>query len=205
MNEIPVRKANGSTLLLLVSMLLFEPRGVGGQEITNFKFGPGGYFDPPHEKQLKSLLTGAKAWPISNGLWMTIQGRFETYQPDGQRELLVEAPQSIYDQTGEQSLRSNGPLRVQAADGKFTIEGEGFLWRPTNSVLFISNGVHTIVHPDLLQGNTQPGRTNQAGTDNKGIEIFSDQFDYSGESGLGNYREHLRVQNSDLKLNGGRL
>src|SRR5882672_3182472 len=98
MSEISDRKANGSRRLLLVSMLLFGPLGVPGQElkITNFKFGPGGYFDPPHEKQLKSLLTGAKAQPITNGLWMITEGRFETYQRDGQRELRVEAPQGIY-------------------------------------------------------------------------------------------------------------
>src|SRR5712664_2349427 len=119
MSEISERTGDCSKLLLLGCVLLVGPLGVPGQEIkiTNFKFGPGGYFDPPHEKQLKSLLTGAKAQPITNGLWMITEGRFETYQRDGQRELRVEAPQGIYDETGDQSLRSSGPLRVQAADG----------------------------------------------------------------------------------------
>ena len=102
------RKFQRARRLLLVSGLLVGPFYLPAQEVSNFTFGPGGYFDPPHEKQLKSMLTGAKARPLTNGLWVIINGHFETYEPDGKRELLVEAPQCLYDQPVEQ-LRSNGP------------------------------------------------------------------------------------------------
>jgi hypothetical protein len=32
---------------------------------------------------------------------------------------------------------------LQNGDGKFVVEGEGFLWRQTNSFLTISNNVRT--------------------------------------------------------------
>ena len=38
-----------------------------GIEVKDFKFAPGAYYPPPHEKQLKSLLTGAKAQPQPDG------------------------------------------------------------------------------------------------------------------------------------------
>ena len=44
-----------------------------------FKFGPGGYYPPPREKQLKSLLTGARAEPQPGGMYLITDAKFETY------------------------------------------------------------------------------------------------------------------------------
>jgi hypothetical protein len=40
---------------------------------------------------------------------------------------------------------SPGHLQLQAGDGKFHVEGEGFLWRQNDSFLTISNNVRTVI------------------------------------------------------------
>src|SRR5439155_121212 len=136
-------------------------------------------------------------------------------------ELQVEAPQCVYDSQAH-SASSPGRLRVQSGDGKLSIEGEGFLWRQTNSSLFISNQVHTFVQPALLQqassetnaqrqqphqissaspptaplSRFRPQREGGVGGEAQiinNLDIFSDQFSYTADSGLGIYRGHVRA------------
>jgi hypothetical protein len=38
-------------------------------------------------------------------------------------------------------------LQVQTGDGKIRVEGEGFLWRQSDSFLTISNRVSTVLVP----------------------------------------------------------
>jgi hypothetical protein len=73
---------------------------------------------------------------------------------------------------------------METADGKFSIEGEGFLYRQTNSTLLVSNRVHTIVHPELLGPHSATTRTNTPPEAAPGIDIFSDQFEYADEPDL---------------------
>src|SRR5438034_1828425 len=113
-------------LLLLAAGFAEAQQGI---VVQNFKFAPGAYYPPPHEKQLKSLLTGAKAQPQPGGSYLITDGKFETFHETGEREMLAETPQCVYEEAGDHSLHSPGPLRLQAADGKFTITGEVFRWK----------------------------------------------------------------------------
>ena len=137
-------------------------------------------------------------------MYLITDAKFETFLEDGQREMLVESPQCLYNERGDQTVHSEGPLSVKAADGKFSIAGDGFRWQ-TNSTLFISNRVHTIVHPELLQPQTPNARTNKPAPDEKGIEIFSEHFDYAGDNGIGNYRSNVQVRGTDLDMTAARL
>ncbi len=197
-----------AVLPLVAPSLFLIPMPAIGQEGVEvrggFKFGPGGYYFPPHEKQLKSLLTGSRAQPQPGGMYLITDAKFETFLEDGQREMLVEAPQCFYNERGDQAVHSEGPISVKAADGKFSIAGDGFRWH-TNSALFISNSVHTVVHPELLQSQSPNARTNKPAPDDKGIEIFSEQFDYAGDSGLGNYRRNVRVKGTELDMTAATL
>ncbi len=186
-------------------VLTGEGRTQQGLVVQNFKFAPGGYYAPPHEKQLKSLLTGAKAQPQSGGIYLITDGKFETFRETAERELLVETPQCVYEEAGDHSLHSPGPLSVQAAEGKFSIAGEGFQFQQTNSALYISNRVRTVIHPDLLQPTSASGHTNPSSSPAKGIEILSSRFDYTGDAGIGHYRADVRVTGADFTMNAGRL
>ena len=120
-------------------------------------------------------------------------------------------PECVYD-SARRSISSSGPLHMQIAEGKFSIEGEGFLFQQTNSTLWVSNRVHTILHPELL--SRQATATNisaaarkptAAAEETSGMDIFSDQFTYSEESGQGVYEGNVRVTGTNLTSTGGKL
>jgi hypothetical protein len=102
------------------------------------------YFDPPNQQQMKSRISGAEAQPEAGGLLVIKQLKLETFDVDGKPEMVVEAPDCVYDTLNEVA-NSPGKLHVRTGDGKFHVEGEGFLWRQTNSLLTISNHVRSVI------------------------------------------------------------
>ena len=190
--------------MLALGLALFPWPGraqpvVGGQ---GFKFAE--YYDPPHESQMKSLLEGARAQRQPDGRIQVTEAKWRTFRENGAGELAVEAPECVYD-SGQRSISSSGPLRVQTADGKFSIQGEGFRWQQTNSTLLVSNRVHTIIHPALLGRQSATATTNAAAEPAAGIDIFSDQFEYAEKSGQGVYQGNVRVAGTNLTATAGRL
>jgi hypothetical protein len=108
------------------------------------------YYEPPHETQLKMKLSGAEASPLPGGLLDVKRLRIETFGLDGKPESVVSAPQCIYAPL-DGAANSSGKLEMQTSDGKLRVEGEGFLWRQTNSLLTISNHVHTVIDLPTLK------------------------------------------------------
>jgi hypothetical protein len=102
------------------------------------------YYEPPHHQQVKSILSGAEAQPQPGGLLIIKRLKLQTFDPDGKPQIIVTAPECIYDTLGA-TAHSAGPLQLENGDGKFHVEGEGFLWRQTNNFLTISNNVRTRV------------------------------------------------------------
>lgn len=100
------------------------------------------YYEPPRQQQVKSILSGAEALPQPGGLLIIKRLKLQTFDPDGKTQIIVIAPECIYDTLGA-TARSAGPLQLQNGDGTFRVEGEGFLWRQTNNFLTISNQVRT--------------------------------------------------------------
>lgn len=102
------------------------------------------YYDMPHEKQMKSLLQGEEAHPLGEGKVLIKKLRLETFREDGTGEFILRADDCLYD-SEKRSAASPGPLEMKTADGRFFTEGEGFLWQERESLLTISNRVHTII------------------------------------------------------------
>ena len=167
-----------------------------------FKFTE--YYDAPHETQLKAMLEGAKAERQPDGRVRLTDAKYRTFRETGEGEMAVEAPQCTYD-PAQRSISSPGPLRVQTENGKFSIEGEGFLWQQTNATLEVSNRVHTTIHPELLSPQATTTRTNPPTAGAPGIEIFSDQFEFAQNSGRGIYQGNVRVAGTNLTSTAGRL
>ncbi len=172
---------------------------VGGQ---GFKFAE--YYAPPHETQMKSLLEGAQAQRQPDGRIQVAEARWRTFRENGAGEMTVEAPECVYN-SHQRSISSAGPLRVQTADGKFSIAGQGFLFQQTNSMLLVSNRVHTIIHPELLGPQPAAAGTNAAAERAPGIDIFSDQFEYAEKTGRGVYEGNVRVAGTNLTATAGKL
>ena len=193
-----------SVVIPVIGLLLLAASARGQRVVDSKGLKFAEYFDPPHETQMKSLLEGAKAQPQEGGRILIAGAKMQTFRVSGEPVMAVEAPECVYD-SGQRSVNSAGPLRMRAVDGRFYLEGEGFLWQQTNSSLFVSNHVHTIIHQDLLRPPAAGAPTNATLPGGGGIDIFSDQFEYATNSGLGIYRGNVRMTGTNLAVAGGIL
>jgi len=132
--------AAGTVLFSAIPDGRTQPNGV--QHASDFTSVE--YFEPPHQQQMKSRLSGAEAQPQAGGLLVIRQLKLETFNPDGKSEIIVNAPECVYD-TFNRVASSPGHLQAQTGDGKFRVEGDGFLWRQNDSFLTISNHVQTVI------------------------------------------------------------
>ena len=189
---------------LVASIRVFAQKVTEG---TKVEFAE--HYDPPHEQQVKSHISGAKGVPLDthNLRWLITEAKWETFRETGEGELVVEAPEAIYEAT-QRSISSPGPIHVRTADGSFSIEGEGFLWLQPSSMLFISNRVHTVVHPELASREATRGQTNPPTplqTDTNQVEVFSREFQFQADSGEGLYQGDIRVTGENFNLTSDRL
>ena len=194
----------GAALAVLVAGVALSTLPAHAQPVVSgqgLKFTE--YYEAPHETQLKSLLEGAQAQQQPDGRWLITEPKCQTFRVTGEGELVVTAPECLYD-PGEQTIASAGPLRVQTADGRFTIEGEGFLWQQISSTLLVSNRVHTTLHRELFGPASATATAKQPVTAAGGIEIFSDRFEYAQASGRGIYEGAVRVAGTNLNGTAGR-
>ena len=105
------------------------------------------YYDAPNQIQMRSRLSGAEAQPVTGGLLVVKALKLEMFTTNGQRQVIIHAPECIYN-TLKHTADSSGRLSLQNGDGKIRVEGTGFLWRQDDSVLTISNTVHTTIESD---------------------------------------------------------
>lgn len=102
------------------------------------------YFEPPHQQQMESRLSGAEARPEPGGMLVIQQLRLETFDTNGAPGLIVKAPHCVYDVV-HGVASSPGHLRLETADGSSHVEGDGFLWLQANQKLYISNNVQSVI------------------------------------------------------------
>lgn len=102
------------------------------------------YFEPPHQQQMKSRVSGAEARPLAGGLLVIKDLKLEKFDTNGVVEAIIKTPHCVYNtQSGE--ANSSDHLWLETGDGKSHVEGDGFLWRQTSSLLTISNNVRTVI------------------------------------------------------------
>jgi hypothetical protein len=101
-------------------------------------------YPPPNEAQAKILLEGAKAEPLPGGLVQVTEGRLKNLGTNGALIMVVETSECLFD-IAQRTVSSSAPLRISAANGDFSLEGQGFILNATNSVLSITNRVHTVI------------------------------------------------------------
>jgi hypothetical protein len=152
-------KANNAPIALIAGVVLLFAAVPSGRAQQNgpqhaSDFTSTEYFEPPHQQKIKSILSGAEALPQPGGLLIIKQLKLETFNLDGKLEITIMAPECIYD-TFKGVANSPGHLQVHAGDGKFHVEGEGFLWRQSDQFLTISNNVRTVIENGAKM-NTKP-------------------------------------------------
>jgi hypothetical protein len=102
------------------------------------------YFEPPNDQQVKLKFSGAAADPLPGGLLAVKQMNIVLFETNGVTKALAKAPQCVLSPF-EGVASSAGKLELQSGDGKFRVEGEGFLWRQNEQSLSLSNRVHTVL------------------------------------------------------------
>ncbi|MCX6884213.1 MAG: hypothetical protein NTX27_04135 [Verrucomicrobia bacterium] len=156
-----------------------------------------------NSSQMKSLLKGAEAEPLPGGLVRLSGVRLQRFHPDGTPELLVTAPECLFDNK-TRIASSTGRLEASSADGRFVMSGLGFASEQTPPRLFISNRVQTVILVPTVESNPlTTGMTPSPalrGTNLTSLAVESDQFVYSGETGMGIYTGNVRVAGTNLNL-----
>jgi len=135
-------------VLLAGALLCLVSTGLRGQDspVKNASdFSSVEYFDPPHELQISSRLSGSEAVPLTQDTAIIKNMRLETFATNGVLQYVVEAPECLYDQNSGIAT-SAGHLKVRQADGQRELEGDGFLWRQADEFLYISNRLHTVIN-----------------------------------------------------------
>jgi hypothetical protein len=102
------------------------------------------YFDPPHQQEIKRWLSGAETQQLPGGLLLVKQVKIETFTEDGKLQLVAQAPECIYDPING-IANSSSDVHMRTGDGQLRIDGQGFVWRQSNSSFTISNQVQTVM------------------------------------------------------------
>jgi hypothetical protein len=124
-------------------LLRAQPVPFGGH-VTDFYFPE--FYPPPNQNQVRYQLRSAEAEPQPGGLVQLKDAKLEAFQENGVRTMTIFAADCRFD-TVKRTASSAGPLRLESGDGQLRIEGTGFLWQQTNSVLIISNQQRTTFTP----------------------------------------------------------
>ncbi len=180
----------GSAVLLLAAVLGDRLQAQLPSAGVARNFNTSEYFDPPHQNQMKHRLSGAEARPEGEGRLRITQMKLEKFHENGEHEIVVEAPECIYE-SSKRLASSSGRLQMQTGDGRFSVEGEGFLWQANESILTISNQVRS-----LLQR-----ATNAPGAEAKPpLVITSHRFEFDMPKRLGVFRDQVHGDDPEMEF-----
>ena len=93
------RRAAALTVRLLALLALRTHAQLnlpGNVTIRNFSISPG-WFDPPHEQQMRSLLKGKEAQSSPDGRFRVIEAELQSFREYGDPEMRIETPEFLYD------------------------------------------------------------------------------------------------------------
>src|SRR2546425_388513 len=94
----------GLALLTSAGLLAVARHGARAQApaagISTVKdFKSSDYFDEPNQDKIRFTITGAEAQQQSGGRFAVKQARLEIFRLTGEREIIVETPECLYDST----------------------------------------------------------------------------------------------------------
>jgi hypothetical protein len=151
------RLASGAAVLAVVCAFGFVLNlAFAADQVENSMKGfqaPLDYFPAPHELQMRSYLEAEEMEMGPNGTVILHIAKLHTFHEDGSREMIVNAPQCLYDY-GKRVVTSAGALHVQTWDDAnkraLQVRGtNGFYWQQTNAFLIVSNQQITTISGSL--------------------------------------------------------
>ncbi len=143
----PGRAAGGKILLTLA--WLGWALGALAQDTPQISISGGNIqripYDPPNEHRIKFEISITEGAPNGSGKDLMKGVKIKEFPvTGGPAQMIAEAPECLYDPKSKE-FSSAGPLQVHAQDGKFFVQGTGFLFRQNDSSLVISNDAHSII------------------------------------------------------------
>lgn len=168
-------------LAVLTFFLLLSSGLVRGQQVEGAHFKVADLFEPPNERQMRSLIEGAR-WRHEGMQTAVYDAKVQTFTTNGGVQLIIEAPECFYDEPAK-AINSAGPVKFRTADGRFVLSGIGFTFLQTNQILYISNQVQTVV-----------SSTNST----QAVTVHSERFEYSRNPGIGIYSGNVRAVGSNI-------
>ncbi len=149
----------------------------------------------------RHVLKGSDAKPLPNKIFEITAPRVTSFRADNTLDMVIEAPICRYDSVSNVAS-SDSDLSFKTTDGRFSIQGVGWLWDPSQSHLTISNKVVALVLKSALN-NPSPGQHPGKTQTNQPVRIISDSFIYDGN--LATFIGNVRVNDGDDTLNCGKL
>ena len=134
----------GAVFVMLAVGIQGQPTGAGQGMQKKIKFPE---YDPVSGR-IKSLLTGDQAFPQKNGTLLVEGTRLETYVYEGKLrklDLIITAPTCLFS-FRTRVVSSDGPMRVDRADGTASLSGRGFVWNQKKSSLIVKDRVNTVMN-----------------------------------------------------------
>jgi lipopolysaccharide export system protein LptA len=125
----------------------------------------------------RHVVRGQEVESRGNGVLDLTQPRVTRYNADDSEDMFIESARCIYD-TKVGVAYSTTNLSVRTADSRFAIQGVGWKWDLSGSVLTISNQIAAQVQKATLAGTAS--NTNRA--TNQTVQITSRQFQQDGDS-----------------------
>ncbi len=188
----------------ILALLLLGGSVVGGRaQVANDFVIPAETYEGVHQGQIKTKITGKQLRPAGDKRYVAKVLKIETFPETGttnQAEITIEAPDCNFNTTNF-TANSAGPLEMHSADGRLRMSGVGFQWEKhgTNSILMVSNQVHTTIQRALVAGTTGAKPATAAGT-NQVLEIYSDQFIYDRGAELITYSGRVHGGDDQIEL-----
>lgn len=124
----------------------------------------------------RHVIKGQEVEPRGNNLLELTEPRVTRYNPDNSPDMFMESAKCFYQSKGGVAYSATN-LMVRTADGRFSIEGVGWNWDLSGSLLTISNQVSALVKKAALAGATNSVGTNM-------IRITSQRFQQDGDAAL---------------------
>jgi lipopolysaccharide export system protein LptA len=108
------------------------------------------YYPAPPFKQMDVKLIGAEIAPVPDqpNRLRAVRPEFWAYETTGAVLLNLRTPECFWDESDPRARTLDSPqqLEVTTGDGRFHIQGRGFLWQHQERWLTISNDVRAVLH-----------------------------------------------------------
>lgn len=176
----------GARWFVSAALLLFTGSALGQANLPAVAGGRGGItrFHPaPNFRQVDMKLTGDSVTNLNKQIRAT-NTEFWAYETNGTPLVMLRTPACFLDETDAKARTLSSPeqLTARSGDGKFQIQGRGFLWRHNQKLLIISNDVRALIH---WTNNAPP------------LEITSRWFELDAARGLGIFHDDVHGEDAE--------